>query len=121
VTSRIWTSGYTTIETCRVADDMPSGCREWAITAEGAISPLAGLGSNTSMPCTVLAVARPRRASSLVGVRGEAVVSVFRQPVVLLPSLPVRIDVNHHPAEVRQVVQKLVADLLRDLVTVCHR
>ena len=73
------------------------------------------------MPCTVLAVARPRRAGSLVGVLGETVVSVLHQPVVLLSSLPVRIDVNHHPAEVWQVVQKLVADLLRDLVTVCHR
>src|SRR5260370_31185613 len=76
---------------------MPSGCREWAITAEGAISPLAGLGSNTSMPCTVLAVARPRRAGPLGGGRGEAVVSGFRPPVVLLPPPPLRIDVNHHP------------------------
>ena len=55
-----------------------------------------------------------------MGVRGEAVVSVLSQPVVLLPALAVRIDMNHHPAEVPQVVQKLVADLLRDLVTVSH-
>jgi hypothetical protein len=54
-------------------------------------------------------------------VRWEAVVSVLSQPVVLLSSLPVGIDVNHHPAEVRQVVEELVADLLGDLVTVSHR
>ena len=54
-------------------------------------------------------------------VRGEAVVSVLSHPVVPLPALPVGIDVNHDSAEVRQVVEKLVADLLRDLVTVSHR
>ena len=37
------------------------------------------------------------------------------------PALPVGIDVNHDSAEVRQVVEKLVADLLRDLVPVSHR
>jgi len=51
---------------------------------------------------------------------GEAVVGVLRQPVVLLPSLPVGINVNHDSAEVRQVVKELVPDLLRDLVTVSH-
>jgi hypothetical protein len=47
--------------------------------------------------------------------------SVVSRPVVLLPSLPVGINVNHDSAEVRQVVEELVADLLRDLVTISHR
>jgi hypothetical protein len=47
--------------------------------------------------------------------------SVLSRPVVLLPSLPVGINVNHDSAEVRQVVEELVADPLRDLVTISHR
>ena len=47
--------------------------------------------------------------------------SVLSQPVVLLPSLPVGNNVNHDPAEVRQVVEELMANLLRDLVTISDR
>ncbi len=54
-------------------------------------------------------------------VRGKAVVGVFTYLVVLLPSLSVRIDVDHDPAEVRQVVEELVPTLLRDLVAFRHR
>jgi hypothetical protein len=56
-----------------------------------------------------------------VRVCGETVVSVLGHPVVLLPALAVGINVNHDSAEVRQVVEELVPDLLRDLVTVSHR
>jgi hypothetical protein len=52
-----------------------------------------------------------------VNVCGEAVVDVLADPVVTLPSLPVGIDVHHDATEVRQVMQELVANLLRDLVT----
>ena len=50
-------------------------------------------------------------------VRGEAVVSMLRYAVEVLPALALRVDVNHHPAEMRQVVEELVADFLGDLVT----
>src|SRR5207245_8933790 len=56
-------------------------------------------------------------------------VRVHRQPImhvrsdamVTVPALPIGIDVNGRAAQMRQVVQELVAYGLRDFVTLAHR
>lgn len=56
----------------------------------------------------------------LIRVHWETVVRVLTDSVVPL-LLSGGIDVNHNAAEMRQVMKKLVPDLLRDLTAVPHR
>jgi hypothetical protein len=51
----------------------------------------------------------------------QAIVQVRADAMVLVPALTVGIDVYRHAAQMRQVMQKLVAHGLRDLVTFTHR
>jgi hypothetical protein len=41
--------------------------------------------------------------------------------MVMLTTLPVRIDMDHHAAEVWQVVEQLVPDIPRNVMALRHR
>src|SRR6266853_4216969 len=62
-----------------------------------------------------------RGMSSPVRVQRQAIVCMRSDAMVLLAALPVGIDVNHHAAQVRQVVEQLVPDIAGNVMSLRHR
>lgn len=56
-------------------------------------------------------------SSLVVHMNRKAIVRVLAYPVMVFPALPHRIDMYRDPTEMRYVMEKLVADLSGDLMT----
>jgi hypothetical protein len=54
-------------------------------------------------------------------VHRQRIVHVRCDAMVMIATLPIGIDVNGHAAQMRQVVQELVTDGHRDVVTLANR
>src|SRR5215472_9535131 len=64
---------------------------------------------------------RTETIGSFVRMQREIVVRMGSKAMMLFAALPIWIDVDHHAAEVGQVMEQLVPDVPRDIVTLCHR
>src|SRR5215472_14521620 len=64
---------------------------------------------------------RTETIGSFVRMQRKIVVRMGSKAMMLFAALPIWIDVDHQAAEVGQVMEQLVPDVPRDVVTLWHR